>query len=307
VDRPIQLNAFQEWCPQNIGNHPFLLEGMLTVAAFHLASLRPDEANLWVPIGLNHQAAGLVGLRNILKSEPTEENCHSLFAQSLILSSTSFAASRYNAMGDVEPMSLLDDVLEPVMHVRGAGELCLTSYGWIKEGPFAELLPENFLRVEGGLPEAIETRITDLKTLMWENYSRTSQEIHLLGALEALRFVYKEVSESSKLPPNPSDSYHVPNNPRYAWKWPNLVNQSYINLLRSHDPGALVIFAHFAMLSAAYHRHWYFNGWAQRAIHAINETLPLEWKHWTHWPLSQLLEELGDFKQAPRNNSSSYE
>jgi hypothetical protein len=307
VDRPYQIKAFQEWCPGNISNYPFLLEGMLAVAAFHVASLRPDETSLWVPIALNHQAAGLVGLRNFLKTEPTGDNCHCLFAQSLILSTTSFANSRYNAVGELEPSTIMDDVLEPLMHVRGAGELCLTSYGWIKDGPFAELLPENFLRVEGGLPEAIEARIGSLKTVMWENYSRTSQEIHLLGAIEALRFVYKEVCESLKIHANSTENLHTQNLPRYAWKWPNLVNQSYINLLRSHDAGALVIFAHFAMLSGVYNGHWYFVGWASRAVHAVTETLPQEWKHWTHWPLSQILVELDDFRHNPPLVSSSYE
>jgi hypothetical protein len=288
TDKPSQLPAFQEWCPENVEKHPYLLDGMLSMAAFHLAHCRPDEKSIWVPAGIRHQTAALMGFRNNLKNDVTQENCHALFAQSLFLSTTSLASSRYMSNGDLETIFSVDDVLEPFMHIRGAGDVCLTAYWWIKNGPLSEMLLGNFLRVEGELAGPIDARITDLKKMVFQKFSGTPLEIHLMGATEALRFVYRETAHAT----------HTRNNPRYIWKWANLVNQSYINLLRTHEPGALVLFAHFALLSAAYDNAWYFHGWAERAIKAVSDSIPQDWKEWIHWTEQQLATGLVDFKNS---------
>jgi hypothetical protein len=287
TDKPSQVPAFQEWCPQNVEKHPFLLDGMLSMAAFHLAHLRTDEASIWVPAAIRHQTSALMGFRNTLKNDVTEENCHALFAQSLFLSTTSLAATKYMSNGELGSSFSLDDILEPFMHIRGAGDVCLTAYWWIKNGPLSEMLPGNFLRVEGELAGPIDTRIKDLKNMILQKYSGTPLEIHLMGATEALRFVFKETAFAPQ----------ARNNPRYIWKWANLVNQSYINLLRTHEPGALILFAHFALLSATYEREWYFHGWAGRAIKAVSDALPEDWKEWIHWTELQLAAGLVDFKE----------
>jgi hypothetical protein len=296
IDKPSQLSAFQEWCPENIEKHPFLLEGMLALAAFHVAYLKPSESQALVPLGLRHQTAALVGFRDTLRDDPTKENCHALFAQSLFLSAVSLAASRYTTTGEVETSINMDTVLEPFMHIRGAGDVCLTAYWWIKTGPFSDVLPGNFLRAEGSLVPSIDNHMSDLKSMIWEKYGGSPMEIHLLGATEALRFIYKEAAFAMQ------KKY---NNPRFVWKWSNLVNQSYVGLLRSHDPGALVIFAHFALLSQAYEEFWYLDGWSKRAIKAVEEAIPEEWKHWTKWPEAQLENELYDFKVSLNDSATS--
>lgn len=266
-----QLRAFQEWCPQNVDNHPFLLHGMLAVAAFHLAHLNPNDAATWIPRGIRHQSDGLLGFKTTLQNDPTEQNCHALFAQSLLLSISTFASSKYTSSQEQEPSSnaLVAATIAPFLHIRGAGDVCLTAYWWIKDGPFAPMLPGNFVRAEGVLTEEVDSRLTALKSLIWEKYAGTALELHLFGATEALRFVFKEAAHA----------VNVQNNPRYMWKWTNLVNQRYVDSLRDLDPGALVIFAHFALLSGSY-SEWFFDGWAERAIGAIHEVLDGEWKDW---------------------------
>jgi hypothetical protein len=167
-------------------------------------------------------------------------------------------------------------------------------------------LPNNFLRVEGKLAAPLDERLSKLKNMIIEKYGGTASEIHLLGATEGLRFIYKETSYAMSTGPlGPNDGY---NHPRYHWKYPNLVNQSYVALLRKHDPGALIIFAYFAVLSSEYDGIWYFHGWAQRAIAAVEETVPAEYREWLDWPKEQM--ELGlpafkDFTTPPISATSS--
>jgi hypothetical protein len=284
VTEPKQIKPLQEWCPDNVVEYPFLLHAILSFSAFHVAHNKPDEKDKWADIGLKHKQYGLVAFRNGMQAGPTEQNCHALFAQCLLLSCASFAASAYAPL--VSDEGKLDIVLEPFMHVRGAGDLVLVSYWNIRQGPLSEMLPNNFLRVEGNLATPLDERLSKMKKMIKERYKESPAEIHLLGAIEALRFVYKETSYAMSTW-NPGTNRDL-NHPKYHWKWPNLVNQSYIALLRKHNPVALIIFAHFAVLSSEYDNVWYFHGWAERAIVAVEETLPADYQEWLNWPKEQI-------------------
>jgi hypothetical protein len=139
VTEPKQIKPLREWCPENVVENPFLLHAILAVSAFHVASYRHDEKEKWSDIGLKHKQFGIVAFRNRMQTGPTEQNCHALFAQCLLLSVASFAASAYAPAVD-EGEGRLSVVLEPFMHVRGAGDICLLSYWSIRKGPFGKNL-----------------------------------------------------------------------------------------------------------------------------------------------------------------------
>jgi hypothetical protein len=136
VTDPKQIQPLREWCPDNVVENPFLLHAILSVSAFHVALNRPDEKEKWSNVGLKHKQAGLVAFRNTMQAAPTEDNCHALFAQCILLSCASFAASSYAPL--VSDEGRLGVVLEPFMHCRGAGDICLISYWHIRNGPFGK-------------------------------------------------------------------------------------------------------------------------------------------------------------------------
>lgn len=74
-----------------------------------------------------------------------------------------------------------------------------------------------------------------------------------------------------------------------------MVSQSYIQLLRQSNQGALLVYAHFAILTDIFKDQWYFQGWADRAVTGISNLLDSFWTEAIRWPQDQIRSELSAF------------
>ena len=102
----------------------------------------------------------------------------------------------------------------------------------------------------------------------------------LAEALGTLQHVFTEVvcSKGTELNKDPG----------IGWKWPHMCSQEYSSLLRESHGGALVIFAHFALLSKTWHDVWYLHGWTPRVVDGISAGIDSGWQEWLKWPKKQV-------------------
>ncbi|KIW21070.1 hypothetical protein PV08_01649 [Exophiala spinifera] len=117
--------------PLYASTKPFLMHGILGVAAFHRAvmTIDPDERRRHQSAGLSHQAAGLSEFRSLI-DHPTRENSTALTAFARLLGVQTCAQTLLEAernpprMGDLNT-SEISEVFEFLLLIRGGIEILL--------------------------------------------------------------------------------------------------------------------------------------------------------------------------------------
>jgi hypothetical protein len=250
---------------------------VLALSAFHLAHLRRKESARWVEKAIKHQSRALSGFRAALKNGSLSDTCDALFAHSIILVASALAASAHSVLFSQSLVTSLDDVVAPLIIMRGTGDLSLSMFKAIRAGPFGDLLGGSFVRGPGEISKGADSQLVNLRKAVCDGYSGTPKELILTGAIDALHFIYKEIASLSEQ-----------GTPGYVWKWTYLVNQRFIEMLRSRDPAALTIFCYFAVATRADTVAWYHEGWVERAVLACSAGIQPSWKHWIDWPTKQM-------------------
>lgn len=77
-------NVWESEIPKIGYAYEFLMRGILSLSALHLAYLKPEKQSQYLTSSTFHMALALPAFRTILQS-PTEENCCALFAFSSII------------------------------------------------------------------------------------------------------------------------------------------------------------------------------------------------------------------------------
>lgn len=277
-------NILQLWVPEEATKYPFLFEGILALSSLHLAHLRPSEKSKWIPIAYSHQITALAAFRPIL-TKITEENCHAAFTLSMLLSITSIILATYSSALRREQKDLIPvrDIFEPFMMIRGILQVLRVSSKWIAVGPTRVFLC-TYYRVHyprTPLPVSAAEQFTRLHAMIRERCPEAVVQDALNETLMSLEAIYEEamynLSQGTKV-----NLYGA------IWKWPTQVQQCYVSLLKELHPGALVLFAYFAVLSKLVETEWYLTGWPERAVQTISSVVDSDWKQWLRWPEEQL-------------------
>jgi hypothetical protein len=279
VQRTLQL-----WVPEEATKYPFLFKGILALSSLHLAHLRPSEKSKWVPIAYSHQITALAAFRPIL-TKITEENCHAAFTLSMLLSVTSITLATHSSALRPEQKDLIPigDIFESFMMVRGILQVLRVCLKWIAAGPTKVFLC-TYYRVHyprTPLPVSTAEQFTKLRAMIRERCPEAAVQDALNESLMSLEAIYEEamydLSRGTKV-----NLYGA------IWKWPTQVQKCYVSLLKELHPGALVLFAYFAVLSKLVETEWYLSGWSEWAIQAISSVVDSDWKQWLRWPEEQL-------------------
>ncbi|QDS77729.1 hypothetical protein FKW77_004430 [Venturia effusa] len=266
--------------PEEALKHPFLMEGLLAMSALHLTSMRPKERITWTPLAFKHQHIALSHFRSIIP-DINEENCHALLALSILISVTSMAFTSFGTNLGPDESIPVRDIIEPFMLIRGYGEIVGAAVQWLFIDPLRSVLVGHGVNVCEALPPIpVAERFSQLCQMVTNLCQDGKFREVLTEAIETLQYVYTELIFSAGTELN--------KNPGIAWKWPYMCSQEYSNLLRKSHGGALIIFAHFALLSKTWDGIWFLHGWAPRVINGIYAAVEPCWKEWLEWPRQQI-------------------
>ena len=115
-------------------------------------------------------------------------------------------------------------------------------------------------------------------------FSEVSQHIYPADISEAYNDAIKALTvifEAARRSPTPP-SYSLVN------LWIHVVPSRFLELLAERQPGALIVFAHYAVLFKRAEYCWFFQGVSQQVMLIADTLVPHEWKSWLEWPRQQI-------------------
>jgi hypothetical protein len=206
-----------------------------------------------------------------------------MFILSILLGVTSIAATSW-----LESPSV-DDFTDCFMLVRGPSAIPGIKYERIAQQLWPLTLGYDVINESssGTLPESITKQLNMVHHMIEASIVSSQDRITLFQSLAQLEVLYKEVVFTRGT---------ANFNPSMIWKWAGRTSTDFVAMLRFLEPHALVIFAHFAILSDIFGATWFFNGWATKAVETISSHLHSPWKDLLKWPREQLENDLAQFR-----------
>jgi hypothetical protein len=257
----------------------FLMHEILAFSAFHLAFFEPNKHKEHFALGIHHQDHALRGMRKGLRSV-SEENASALFATSTLITLSVWASRGQEAhCPGPNTQHAIDDLADIFALIQGMGIIIGASQMTIMTGPFGPIFrePTHETPSQPMFAQLLE-RIPTLTASIEDNGSIEEDTRRELVAFVAL--IRDTLVRSSR----PCiDNREL----RFLFYWPLHLSPNFLSMLRQRHEGALVVIMYYAIvLYAAEPIYWFMNGWADRTMRFISETVVNpDWRAAIEWPL----------------------
>ncbi|KAJ5752642.1 hypothetical protein N7520_009559 [Penicillium odoratum] len=302
--------------------HPFLLQGILAVAALHTATSNPQEEDRLSMMAASKQNTALKEFRTQLQ-QITPKNCDALFA-------FSFLAGYYvpaSAGTVINPSAsfLKEDLFNAMVYwlrlCRGTSSIYQYAKEWIKQGPLANLFWTNQysdkdrsseVRDDYSLHTPYEQRLSDLETMCNQLSGREEvasetvveeRELNTHALKIFLRLFCCLNTLASKKPRSTFPDADMPSKPNsvnstgkspsdltLSLAWLFEIPLGFIDLLEQQRPVSLVIFAHFAILLLHAPQFWWNEPIARKIVKTVNDSLAPRYHRLIQWPIHEVLQ-----------------
>ena len=277
-----QLAAFkqlwQEVVPREAQSHPFLMRGILAFAALHIVHDRPQEKERYTTVALGHYNVALASFRTALK-QVTAENCTALFAFSSILIILSLAFAQLHP--PAQNRSAVEELIQIFILLQGVRVVLQSAMPWVSQGPLGPLLRRGVAR-QNEVPKYSHRLPQDFIEALDRLQEYNEQTSESVDSHEIYSVAIKALREClSKIEANPGDN-------AAALSWLVFLESSYISSLKSKQPLALVILAHYGVLLHDLREHWFAQDWGVRLVEVVHLDLPEKWKPMVHWPMERV-------------------
>ncbi|MCJ1458068.1 hypothetical protein MMC28_008439 [Mycoblastus sanguinarius] len=249
-------------------SYEFLMHALLAIAAVHLMKNNSTQSLVYERSALLHQNLALKSSIPLIQ-EITPDNCHAFFAFAGMIALLAFA---FPHIPDASaPQESVDAILGSFDLIRGIKTVLESAKDCIVHGSLGPLLnhkyfsPRRPLSADAklafeGLVEWNERETQDLRA----QTTYSSAIYDLRRAFETYDVILKERS--------------------LVLVWATVVSDSYVMELKTRQPLAMVILAHFAVLLHSVSDRWWFEGKGSRLIEAISQLLPSKWQPAIQWP-----------------------
>ncbi|KAI9701736.1 MAG: hypothetical protein M1820_006364 [Bogoriella megaspora] len=285
--KPEVTSRIQITMPALALQYTFLMHGILSMAAVHLARIRPARQEEYLLIASRYQNLALPAYRSAVQHLDAR-NCHALVAFSKGILWSAFAYPPCI----VSPGFAIDvdedgDWLPNWFHLLyGSCMLVKAARGWIEAGPH---------------PHLVNLLIAPLEPAV------DSDTQHILDFVAHLNMISGDVGETESLTIEietdaalrlcnsfaiaaMSDQNTPLRNAVNAWI--ESLPPAYLTMLQNKNPRSLVILAFFCVLIQRSETVWYMQGNAKRLLLVIEQNLDSSYMPWIHWPRSLILEEI---------------
>lgn len=294
--------------PQQGFAHHFVLRGVLSLAAIHMAHLVPARRRHFLDLAAEHQTIGLTRFREMLASVYDVDEGASrdalldhlwqplfCFANLTIGYVCALPARSAGHRGLPEP---LKSTMELFDFVRGIKVIMGSFLQRVGKSEFAPLGmgvwfdPQKFDKIDGVLYRSILPLDTldalDSIQVWFEAFAAENPDLntelnaHYLSTLEALRTGVKQLALAGQ---NPEIGVIM--------IWAYLVPREIMAEMRASSPRALVLLAHWAVLfSLMDSRYWWVAGWGGALLSQIEAELPLLYHYQLVWPKANIVRKI---------------
>ncbi|KAL9105798.1 MAG: hypothetical protein Q9227_009100 [Pyrenula ochraceoflavens] len=282
-------NLWQCVVPQEALSHVFLLHGLLALSALHLAyGDNVAKRSMYIESAVRHQDAAVTLFRREL-SNINRSNCSALFAFSSLIAVFAFEFARVPGKDGTtspgEQKSAVDEIFEIIVLLRGIQAVLDTAKEWLLEGTMGLLLQsrqKQIDRIERLSPGPEEDVACAIDRLLARN--ETEAVFGTEGSKH--RVTYQIVLHSLRLAF--ARAKMEPRDRGMCLIWPVTVDTEYAQLLKSKQPMALLILAHYAVMLHKIDESWWGNGWGRMVVEDVSKTLDQDWRDLLSWPLEKV-------------------
>ncbi|KAE8422827.1 putative Zn(II)2Cys6 transcription factor [Aspergillus pseudocaelatus] len=264
-----QQDLWQAEIPTEAYSCPLLMHGVLAIAALHLVSSGSAESSSLVDRALHHHTISLQ-IFNREISDISSTNAHVLFAYSVLLIVWAYAS--FSTKKD-RPLQL-DSLLGSLELVRGCKTVFEIHSNSIKKHPIGQFIGSDESPIRHDLSDAARQALACLRTKV-EDFIDSM-------AIDYLERLLQGVRASSDT--------------RLVIGWPALLDNSFWTRIKRHQPVALLILAHYAILLAQFNGHsWWLSGWSDHLLEAVDHILEdsdktrLDWEIHLTWIKSEMI------------------
>lgn len=284
---PLSRRMWQASIPEMAFRHDFLKHGILACSALHLAFLNPSERRRYQIISAGHQERALPQFRALV-ADPTDETCNALLAFSHLLIVHCFAEEEQD--GNLFLVKEAEDpgLLDWLRVMRGSCTIFRHVWSDMTNGPVKPLIEENIqdepLPIVSENPEHA-ARFKQLLTLPILGKTTLVAEM-LQEQISAYSSALTILAKAFRCAQAAKDQGVLT-----LWTvvqiWPARIPLEYLDLLRTREPAALVLLAHYCVLLGPLEESWYMNGFRKRLLEKIYFQMDEEWRKWLEWPFAE--------------------
>ncbi|KAK2877219.1 hypothetical protein FQN49_001343 [Arthroderma sp. PD_2] len=262
--------------PAEAIKHPFLMHGLLALAALHLIECSdPDDEGShrrYSALASKHQNLALAAFRPQLNNI-TPSNCNAVFAFSSLIAALAFAFSRNDRnthSGDPVEQAIQDFFL-----FRGVDKVLHTQWTRIVKGKLGALVrrPSD--------PSSAHPLSKDvIDNLDYLHGCNGDGAAHIPSEEKGIyNHAIRELRMSFERSPSSWEG---------VFRWPMVVPESYLGLLHLRKPMALVILAHYCVILSRLDLCWWSEGWSRHLFEAIYKSLHPSWRQLVEWPMQMI-------------------
>lgn len=282
VDQDQEQRLQETWqiiAPREAASNPFLMHGMLALAALHLASESihsPESSGEHRAVALRHHDQAIALFRPVL-NDITPQNSTPVFGFSALLIILSFALPEF-PLEQAARVSRVEELLTIMTLLKGVRSIVMGGLEWIREGSLKMVLIGADLTdtsIGGEIPDDFRAALARLKAHSSSLYT------HEVDIVEAFSLTLDRLEECV------SRLFSLPLDRPVVLGWMVTVPDRFDILLRDGHPMAQVILAHFAVILLTFD-FWWAGDWGISLMRDIEQRLSDEWKPMVRWPLEQI-------------------
>ncbi|KAL2834809.1 hypothetical protein BJY01DRAFT_238984 [Aspergillus pseudoustus] len=286
---PQAPSVWSQWAVELAFKNDFLLHGILSISALHLALCSksdsrspPQEKHNLLLSAIHHHAAGVALFRPHLNARITPQNRDAVFAFSCMVT---LYALGIQQLSDCN-RNPIARILQVLLLMRKSLYAVKSDHTIMAGSPWCALmmgLDELRMRSPPLLPDAIEGMLTTLllraRRSPISTTSTPAVESHhrdvYLSAIQCLRdaFRFTLMHQHRRL----TIVFFVVSSPAELW-----------DLVADGEPFALAILANYAVMLFWVREHIWTAGWGEDTIRAVVRVLPVEWQECVSWARGQI-------------------
>jgi hypothetical protein len=288
VNTPEVDHIWQTLLPQVGFRHEYVMHGILSLAALHIAYLDPSRRQSHLLEAAQHHVKALDGFReDIIRI--CAANADALFASATLTffyAFLTFGTLCHDGCttGDFSGMARASRVLgtDWIPLARGVETVLHPIYEHVRVGPLKDLLGVgnwNELDIEAN-SDPYDEHIMSLRDI-WkqgENAEVYNEAVHIL------RHTRMWIAQFEGFQTNDTSDWGY----NRAWSgpfmWLSRAPRQYFELLQQRQPPALLIFAWFGASIHCLNKHWWMEGCGKSIVDVVDDCLGPYWTSWTERP-----------------------
>ena len=280
TDVPEHLLLWQIDIPRLAFSHPFLLHGLLSLAALHRSQHAESQRASLVELARAHQHEALPMYIEQLKAI-TETNCHALFAYSIVLGGLTFGFLQVDLVDSSishegsAAKGIIAEMLAVFDTLIGATVVAVNARTWLRSGVLKPLLrpltPASIYmsRLGAEMKSALEEILSYISGASRAAVAEEDKQTYA-NAVRGLGVAF------------PDADGHLPSVSEVV-SWPVIAGAPYLQLLKNQDALALVVLAHYGAALHLSGQIWFLQGLGRRIVDAVSDCLEDEWLTIMQW------------------------